>query len=158
MTATAPRAILRDEEALPFVAFGEERDLQLLQVDVPSGLWVVRMRFRPGVTVQTHRHTGEVFAFTIAGRWYYLEYPDDVNRPGSYLFEPAGSTHTLHVPADSPDGADVWFAVRGANLNLDGAGNVESVLDAGTVLEAYREQCRAQGHGDVPVIGASGGG
>ena len=25
----------------------------------------------------------------------YLEYPDDVQTAGSYLFEPAGSTHTL---------------------------------------------------------------
>ncbi len=32
---------------------------------------------------------------------------------------------------------DVWFAIRGANLNLDEEGNVESVLDAGAVLQIY---------------------
>jgi hypothetical protein len=31
----------------------------------------------------------------------------------------------------------VWFAIRGAKLNLDRDGNVESVLDAGAVLDLY---------------------
>ena len=96
--------------------------------------WVIRVRFSAGLTIQRHRHTGEVFAFTIKGSWNYLEYPE-VNTAGSYLFEPAGSIHTLHVPASNSEVTDVWFAIRGANLNLDEAGNVESVLDAGTVLQ-----------------------
>jgi hypothetical protein len=37
---------------------------------------VVRLRAEPDVTIQRHRHTGEVFAFTIAGAWKYLEYPE----------------------------------------------------------------------------------
>jgi hypothetical protein len=28
-------------------------------------LWVVRVRFEPGVTIQRHKHTGEVFGFTL---------------------------------------------------------------------------------------------
>jgi hypothetical protein len=47
----------------------------------------------------------------------------------------------------------VWFAIRGANLNLDTAGNVEAVLDAATVLEIYRAQCRERGLGAPNVIG-----
>jgi quercetin dioxygenase-like cupin family protein len=65
---SAPRAIHRGESELPFVALGDGTHLQLLQVDIPSGLWVVRTRFEPGVTIPTHRHTGPVYAFTLAGR------------------------------------------------------------------------------------------
>ena len=148
-----PAALHRAENDLPFVAYQEGVEFQLLQVDVETGLWVVRVRFAPGVTIQRHRHTGEVFAFTLTGSWKYLEYPQ-VNRAGSYLYEPAGSIHTLHVPATNDEVTDVWFAIRGANLNLDEEGKVESVLDAGTVLEIYLAQCEAGGHARPDVIGA----
>ena len=147
-----PRAMHRGEEKLPFVSFGDGSSLQLLQVDVEGGLWVVRTRFAPGTTIPRHKHTGEVFAFTIAGAWKYLEYPE-VNRAGSYLFEPAGSIHTLHVPPDTKGTTDVWFAIRGANLNLDDAGNVTGVVDAAAVRDAYLALCKAQGLGRPDVIG-----
>lgn len=118
--------------------------MQVLHIDVPSGLWVVRNKFEPGYEVQTHKHTGEVFAFTTSGRWKYVEYPQ-VNTAGSYLFEPAGSVHTLTVPADNTEVTDVWFAIQGANLNLDAEGNVESVWDAQFVRDAYFMLCEAEG-------------
>ena len=148
-----PAAFHRAEEELPFVPYQDGVVFQLLQVNIEAGLWVVRVRFEPGVTIQRHRHTGEVFAFTLSGSWHYLEYPD-VNTAGSYLFEPAGAIHTLHVPDSNDETTDVWFAVRGANLDLDSEGNVETVLDAGTVLEIYRSQCIDNGFPAPDVIGA----
>jgi quercetin dioxygenase-like cupin family protein len=148
-----PAALHRAEKDLPFVVYQEGVDFQLLQVDVEAGLWVIRTRFQPGVTIQRHRHTGEVFAFTLKGSWKYFEYPE-VNTAGSYLYEPAGSIHTLHVPASNTEVTDVWFAIRGANLNLDEKGKVESVLDAGAVLEIYMGLCESGGHGRPNVIGA----
>jgi quercetin dioxygenase-like cupin family protein len=148
-----PASLHRAEKDLPFVEFQEGVDFQLLQVDLDAGLWVIRALFKPGVTIQRHKHTGEVFAFTIKGSWKYLEYPE-VNTAGSYLYEPAGSIHTLHVPDTNTEITDVWFAIRGANLNLDEEGKVESVLDAGAVLEIYMALCEASGHGRADVIGA----
>jgi quercetin dioxygenase-like cupin family protein len=148
-----PAALHRAEKDLPFVEFQEGVDFQLLQVDLDAGLWVIRALFKPGVTIQRHKHTGEVFAFTIKGSWKYLEYPE-VNTAGSYLYEPAGSIHTLHVPVTNTEVTDVWFAIRGANLNLDAEGKVESVLDAAAVLEVYVGLCEASGHGRPNVIGA----
>ena len=148
-----PAAMHRAEKDLPFVEFQEGVDFQLLQVDVEAGLWVIRVRFQPGATIQRHKHTGEVFAFTINGSWKYLEYPQ-VNTAGSYLFEPAGSIHTLHVPETNEEVTDVWFAIRGANLNLDEEGKVESVLDAAAAREIYLALCEAGGHGRPDVIGA----
>ena len=150
-TIEVPRALHRGESDLPFVDLGDGTHLQLLQVDVEGGLWVIRTKFEPGVTVQTHKHTGEVFAFTIAGSWKYLEYPD-VNTAGSYLFEPAGSVHTLTVPATETEVTDVWFAIYGANLNLDANGNVEAVIDAELIYQFYRTTCREKGLGEPDVI------
>lgn len=151
--AGLPQSLHRGENELPFVPYQEGVLFQLLQVNTEAGLWVIRVRFEPGVTIQKHRHTGEVFAFTIRGSWRYLEYPD-INVAGSYLYEPAGATHTLHVPASNKEVTDACFVIHGANLNLDASGNVEAVIDAATVLEIYRGQCRALGLAAPRVIGA----
>jgi quercetin dioxygenase-like cupin family protein len=154
MTMTdIPRAIHRGETELPWVDIGGGSLMQVLQVDIEHGLWVVRNRFQPGYEVQTHKHTGEVFAFTTAGSWKYKEYPE-VNTAGSYLYEPAGSIHTLTVPETNTEVTDVFFAIYGANLNLDADGNVESVWDAKFILEAYLMLCEAEGHPRPDVIGA----
>jgi 2,4'-dihydroxyacetophenone dioxygenase len=152
-TLEIPTAIHRGEEELPFVDIGDGSLLQLLHVDVEHGLWVVRTRFEPGTQVARHKHTGEVYAFTIAGSWKYLEYPE-VNRAGSYLYEPAGSVHTLTVPETNDGLTDVWFAITGANLFLDDDGNTAYYADAGLIRDLYFQACETAGHPRPDVIGA----
>ena len=156
MTATfeqAPTAIHRGESALPFVDIGEGATLQLLQVDLANGVWVIRNHFQPGYAVQTHKHTGHVYAFTQRGSWHYLESADQVNTAGSYLYEPAGSIHTLKVGDDNDGVTDVWFTIHGANLNLDADGNVEMVIDAHGMYELYKIFCAEQfGMPEPPVV------
>lgn len=150
---TAPPTIHRGEKDLPFVDLGEGNHLQLLQVDLATGIWIVRNKFEPGTTVQTHKHTGHVYAFTQTGSWHYLESPEAVNTAGSYLYEPAGSTHTLHVPESNDGVTDVWFTIYGANLNLDANGQVELVIDAHGILPYYKILCEQQhGIADPPVV------
>ncbi len=146
--------IAADSE-LPYFDLGDGSALQLLQVDIASGLWIVRVRFEPGCKIDKHYHTGSVFAVTLEGSWYYEEYPETVNSAGSYLFEPAGSVHTLTVPADATEPAVVWFAVHGANVNVAEDGSVISVIDASTVLQVYRAMASEQNLeiDDVLVIG-----
>ncbi len=139
-----PAAIHRGEDELPFIDLGDGTHLQLLLADIDEGLWIIRTRFEPGVVVPTHKHTGAVHAFTISGSWKYKEYPE-VNTAGSYLFEPAHSIHTLTVPDTNEGLTDVWFAIWGANLNLDADGNVETVIDAKLVADSYFGICEAMG-------------
>jgi len=153
MIQDVPAATHRGEEDLPWVQLGPHLELKVAQVDLDAGLWVLRNRFQPGARIPTHRHTGPVYAFTHSGSWKYEEYPE-VNRAGSYLFEPAGSVHTLVVPEGNTEATDIWFAIYGANLNLDADGNVESVLDAATILQVYLALCEAQGLPRPDVIGA----
>lgn len=146
-----PTAIHRADDSLPYVVAGDGIELKVLQVKLEEGLWVIRNRFAPGARVQTHRHTGAVYAFTTRGSWRYRE-SDFANVPGSFLYEPAGSVHTLEVPAVNTGPTEVWFAIWGANLNLDAAGNVEQVIDAGLVLNFYYAACEAAGLPKPPVI------
>jgi quercetin dioxygenase-like cupin family protein len=146
-----PTAIHRGDDELPWVDIGGGSKLKVLQVKEHEGLWIIRNIFMPGYAVQTHKHTGPVYAFTLSGAWRYKE-SDFVNRAGSFLYEPAGSVHTLIVPDDNTEPTDVYFAIWGANLNLDAAGNVESIVDAGSILQAYYMLCEAEGHPKPNVV------
>ena len=143
MTATdaIPTAIHVGADDLPWADIGDGSKLKVVQVKEREGLWIVQNIFQAGYDVQTHRHTGPVWGYTISGAWKYKEY-DYVNRAGSFLYEPAGSVHTLMCIEDD---TLVWFQIYGANLNLDANGNVESVIDGAAVLEAYYALCEAQG-------------
>lgn len=153
MTVTDQLAVRHlPDDAAPWVG-SDGIELKLLRVDLDTGTWVIRNRFAPGVQLPVHRHTGAVEGFTLAGRWRYLEY-DFESVAGSTIYEPAGSVHTLHVPADNDGPTDVLFVIEGALLYLDADGAVESVVDAGTVLPAYRAMCEAAGHGVPTVLGA----
>ena len=49
----------------------------------------------------------------------------------------------------------MWFAIYGANVNIDGDGQVIAVTDAQSVLGTYRALCEAAGedHSKVIVVG-----
>ena len=146
-----PMAMHRAAEAVPFATIAEGLRVQVLHADIEAGFWVTRMRADPGLTLQRHKHTGEVFAFTMAGSWQYLEYPE-INTAGSYLYEPAGSVHTLHVPMNNIGVTDVWFVIHGALLYLDAQQKVESVSDASSALERYLTACRDAGFAPPDVM------
>lgn len=151
-------AIHVGEHDVPFVETGDGSSMQLLQVDLCQGLWILKTRMPGGRRISKHYHTGSVFAVTLAGRWFYEEYPEYVNSPGSYLYEPSGSVHTLTTPDDQDGITEIWFAIYGANINIDNDGNVTSMVDAHSILAAYRGLCEAQGlsHDKVIVIGEPG--
>lgn len=141
MTETVPTAVHLGADELPFVEIGGGNKLKVIQVKEQEALWIVENIFVRGFTVQTHRHTGPVYAYTTSGAWKYKEY-DYVNREGSFLYEPANSVHTLECIEDD---THVWFQMYGMNLNLDADGNVESVSDGRGTLEAYYSLCEAEG-------------
>jgi 2,4'-dihydroxyacetophenone dioxygenase len=140
-TVDVPTAVHIGADELPFVDIGDGSKLKVLQVKEAEGLWIVENVFQAGYEVQRHKHTGPVYAYTTSGAWKYKEY-DYVNRMGSFLYEPAGSVHTLQAIEDD---THVWFQMYGANLNLDADGNVESVVDGPLTLAAYYMLCEAEG-------------
>lgn len=145
---TAPEAQHVGADDLPFVDIGGGNKMKVLQVHPKEGLWIVENVFQSGFEVQTHRHTGPVWGYTSSGAWKYKEY-DYVNRAGSFLFEPAGSVHTLMCIEED---TRVWFHMYGVNLNLAADGSVESVTDGSGSLAAYYALCEAQGFPRPKVI------
>ena len=132
-----------DEDA-PWVDTGMGVELKLTRYDTAKGTWVIRNRFAPGVQLQRHRHTGPVEGYTLSGRWHYLEY-DFVSTAGSYIYEPANSVHTLHVPEDNTEPTDVLFVIEGALLNLTDDDQVDTVFDGQGAVEAYFALLEAAG-------------
>jgi len=148
ITSEPTEAVHRGAADIPWAEMGGGNKLKVLQVNEREGLWIVENVFMAGFEVQTHRHTGPVWGYTVSGAWKYKEY-DYVNRAGSFLWEPAGSVHTLQCIEDN---TQVWFHMYGVNLNLDSNGNVESVTDGASSLRGYLAMCAAQGLGVPPVI------
>lgn len=143
-----PLAVHIGAEDLPFVDIGDGNKLKLLQVHLQEGMWIVENIFQAGYEVETHKHTGPVFAYTRSGAWKYKEY-DYVNRAGSFLYEPAGSIHTLQCIEDN---TQVWFQMYGSNLNLDAEGNITSVADGQVTLDYYLAVCAEMGMDNPPVL------
>ena len=145
---TAPEAVHVGADDLPFALLPDGSKLKVLQVREKEGLWIVENIFQAGYAVQKHRHTGPVWGYTTTGAWKYAEY-DYVNRAGSFLYEPAGSIHTLTCIEDD---TQVWFHMYGVNLNLAEDGSIESVADGASSLAAYFMLAEAQGLGRPNVI------
>ncbi len=136
---------------LPWTYAGPGSELQLLHVDLNQGLWVSKTRFQSGTEIAKHFHTGCVLAVTLTGSWYYKEYPDAVNHAGSYLFEPAGSVHTLVVPPQDAV-TEVWFAIWGANVLMDANGHATAIVDAKASLEIYRAFAQEMGASTAALL------
>ena len=137
----APEAVHFGQDDLPFGDIGDGSLHKVLQVKVGEGLWIIENIFRAGYEVEKHKHTGPVWGYTTSGAWKYKEY-DYVNRAGSFLYEPAGSVHTLQCVEDD---TRVWFQMYGSNINLDAQDNVTSIVDGQLTLEFYYAMCEAQG-------------
>ncbi|AKJ28591.1 hypothetical protein [Caldimonas brevitalea] len=58
----------------------------------------------------------------------------------------------MHAPVSNPGVTEAWFAIRGANLNLDDDGRVDSVWDARYIHDTYQALCEQQGVARPNVI------
>lgn len=120
-------------------------DAQPLYLDPTAGVWVLRVMFHPGVVLPKHYHTGVVHLYTLSGRWNYVEYPDQPQTAGSYLFEPGGSVHTFMTPADNTEITDTFMVVHGANVNFDQDGNYLGIMDASDIMMMFDRLIRERG-------------
>lgn len=135
-------------------ALGPGVDVQPLFLDPQNGIWVLRAIFGPGVVLPNHFHTGTVHAFTLSGRWYYTQHPDQPQTAGSYLYEPGGSIHQFRTPKENTEPTVAVFVVYGANINFDEKDNFHSVMDAGWITQLAEVLSKEQGHGKARYIAA----
>jgi quercetin dioxygenase-like cupin family protein len=106
-------------------------------LNVSQGYYLNLLRVKQAGVLSRHRHAGPVHAFTLRGRWHYLEH-DWVAIEGSYAFEPPGETHTLVVPDDVSDMITL-FHVTGGYVYVDPDGVATGYEDVFTKLAAARK-------------------
>lgn len=114
-----------------------------LILNVSEGYYVNLLRVKRAGVLSRHRHSGPVHAFTLRGRWHYVEH-DWVATEGSYVFEPPGETHTLIVPEEVPD-MIALFHVSGGYVYVDPQGAALGYEDVFTKLEAAERHYIATG-------------
>ena len=66
---------------------------------ISQGYYVNLLKFKGGGVLGCHRHPSPVHALTLKGSWGYKEHGWNA-KPGTYVFEPPGETHTLIVDED----------------------------------------------------------
>jgi len=113
--------------------------MKLLSVSRVSNTVVNIIRFKSGMQLPRHHHSGPVHAYTLEGAWKYKEY-DWVARTGSYVNEAPGANHTLQIVEDS----EILFVNQGAFIYFDESGKIMSFSDALTITEDCRRALSAQ--------------
>lgn len=116
-----------------------------LVLSVSQGYYVNLLRVRNSGVLSRHRHSGPVHAFTLRGRWHYLEHDWEATA-GGYAFEPPGETHTLVVPDDVTEMITL-FHVTGGYVYVDPDGTALGYEDVFTKLATARRHYEATGLG-----------
>ena len=114
---------------------------------VSQGYYVNLLKFKGGGVLGRHRHSSPVHALTLKGSWGYKEHGWGA-KPGTYVFEPPGETHTLIVDEDC-DEMITMFHVTGSLLYVDEEGNnVIGFDDVFTKLEKAKKWYKECGLGE----------
>lgn len=133
-----------------WMPFGSPQvQMKLIMANVSQGSWVSLLRAQGDGVVSRHRHPAPVTAYTLAGAWHYLEH-DWVAKPGTFIFEPAGDTHTL-MCHPSAGHFTTLFHSFGPLIYVDEQGNTVDYDDVFRRLEVYRAHIKAAGLPDSVV-------
>ncbi len=132
-----------DEKWMPLGDIGHSRPLMF---DISHGSWISVLRARGAGTIQRHRHSSPVSAWTLDGAWGYREH-DWVARAGSFVYEPAGHIHTLYIHPEQGH-MTAMFHVFGPLVYLDADGVAEGYEDVFIRLDNYAKHCRSVGLGE----------
>jgi 2,4'-dihydroxyacetophenone dioxygenase len=95
--------------------------------------------------VNRHYHPHEVFAYTISGKWGYLEH-DWTATAGDFIYETPGEAHTL-VAYEHKDSMKVFFVVQGPLIWLDENGESNGYFDVHNYITLCREHYEKVGLG-----------
>jgi 2,4'-dihydroxyacetophenone dioxygenase len=129
-----------------YVPLTETVSTRPLWISIQQNRWCdILVAERAGL-VNRHYHPHQVFAYTISGKWGYLEY-DWVAGPGDFVYETPGGSHTL-VAYESDEPMRVHFNVTGPLLWLDENGESAGLFDVFDYIAAAKE------HYDKVGIGA----
>ena len=129
-----------------YVPFTETVSSRPLWISPSENRWCDILMSSHAGLVNRHYHPHEVFAYTLSGKWGYLEH-DWTATAGDFVYETPGEGHTL-VAYDHPEPMRVFFIVKGPLIWLDEAGEPNGYFD----VHSYIDLCRK--HYDKVGLGA----
>lgn len=107
--------------------------------------WCDVLRATAAGLVNRHYHPHQVFAYTISGKWGYLEH-DWVATAGDFVYEAPGESHTL-VAYEHHEPMKVHFNVTGPLIWLDEEGEPNGTFDVYDYIELCRDHYERVGFG-----------
>lgn len=130
-----PNAAIDDERY--YVPFSETVYSRPIWISPQQNKWCDILMSKGAGLVNRHYHPHEVFAFTLSGKWGYLEH-DWIATAGDFVYETPGEGHTL-VSYEHEDPMKVFFTVKGPLIWLDEQGNSAGHFD----VHDYIAMCKA---------------
>ncbi|MBW0114297.1 2,4'-dihydroxyacetophenone dioxygenase family protein [Pseudonocardia abyssalis] len=130
-----------DEVDSPWMPYGSPQVLtRYLSFDPRNGRTHALLKSTVSGAVGTHRHRGQVTAYTLSGSWGYLEY-DWVSRAGDFVEEYPGAVHTLYTE----NGFEGFFVINGSLEYVDEEGAVVDTHDVFWFIDHYLRHCKENG-------------
>jgi 2,4'-dihydroxyacetophenone dioxygenase len=119
-----------------YVPFTDTVSSRPLWISLTENKWCDILMATSAGLVNRHYHPREVFAYTISGKWGYLEHDWTATR-GDFVYESPGEGHTL-VAFEHEEPMRVFFIVQGPLIWLDENGETTGYFD----VHSYIELCR----------------
>ncbi|WP_448626028.1 2,4'-dihydroxyacetophenone dioxygenase family protein [Geodermatophilus sp. URMC 64] len=144
----APEVYLPDgatDDDRYYIPLSETVGSRPLWISLQQNRWADVLMARTAGLVNRHYHPHQVFAYTLSGKWGYLEH-DWVAERGAFVYETPGEAHTL-VAYESDEPMRVHFNVTGPLIWLDEDGNPNGTFDAYDYLELARSHYEKVGLG-----------
>jgi 2,4'-dihydroxyacetophenone dioxygenase len=135
-----------DSDIKYFVPFTETVSSRPMWISPQQNMWSDILMATEAGLVNRHYHPHEVFAYTISGKWGYLEH-DWTASAGDFIYESPGEAHTL-VAFESDEPMKAMFVVKGPLIWLDDDGQEAGFFDVHDYIKMARE------HYDKVGIGA----
>jgi 2,4'-dihydroxyacetophenone dioxygenase len=128
-----------------FVPFTETVSSRPLWISPSQNRWCDILLAKRAGLVNRHYHPHEVFAYTISGKWGYLEH-EWTATAGDFIYETPGEGHTL-VAYEHADPMRVFFVVKGPLIWLDDNGEPNGFFDVHNYITLCREHYEKVGLG-----------
>ena len=136
--------IATDDERY-YVPLSETVGTRPVWISISQNSWCDVLLATGAGLVNRHYHPHEVFAYTISGKWGYLEH-DWVATAGDFVYETPGEAHTL-VAYESDEPMKVHFKVKGPLIWLDEKGDAVDFFDVHQYIDICKEHYEKVGIG-----------
>ncbi len=128
-----------------YVPFSDTVSSRPLWISPTQNKWADVLMAKSAGLVNRHYHPHEVFAYTISGKWGYLEH-DWTATAGDFIYETPGEGHTL-VAYEHEEPMRTFFVVKGPLIWLDEDGNADGYFDVHDYIKLCKEHYEKVGIG-----------